>query len=76
MGIWVAIRQWFGTYLMVVLSLQNFGHYHVDMGMNELLKTLLFVSLFFLSYVIFLGEVLILPIKTNTFAVPGIVIDQ
>ena len=63
MGIWVAIGQWLAIYLMVVPSLQNFGRYHVEMGMHELLKTLVFVGLFFLSYLTFLGEVPILPIS-------------
>ena len=63
MGIWLAIEQWFAIYLIVVLSLQNFGHFHVDMGMHELLKTLGFVGLFFLSYLTILGEIPILPIS-------------
>jgi len=59
----VVIGQWFAIYLMAVLSLQNFGHYHVDIGMHEFLKTLGFVGLFFLSYLTFLGKVRILPIS-------------
>ena len=62
MGIWVAIGRWFAIYLMVVPSLENFGHYHVDMGLRELLKTLGFVGLFFLSALTFLGKVLLLTI--------------
>ena len=69
------IGQWFAIYLMVVPSLQNFGHYHVDMGLNELLKTLGFVGLFFLSYLTFLGKVPILPISDKNCAVPGMAID-
>tara|TARA_B100001123_G_C15105855_1_gene945454 strand:- start:453 stop:695 length:243 start_codon:yes stop_codon:yes gene_type:complete len=46
MGISVVIGQWYTIYLMVVPSLQNFGHYHVDMGMHQLLKTLGFVGFF------------------------------
>jgi hypothetical protein len=63
MGIWVVISQWFVIYLMVVPSLQDFGHYHVDMGLHELLITLGFVGIFFLSYFTFLGKVPILPIS-------------
>ena len=63
MGIWVEIGQWFAIYLMVVPSLQNFGYYHVDIGLQELLKALGFVGLFFLSYLTFLGKVPILPIS-------------
>jgi len=63
MGIWVVIGQWFVIYLMVVPSLQEFGHYHVDLGLHELLITLGFSGLFFLSYLSFLGKVPILPIS-------------
>jgi membrane protein YdbS with pleckstrin-like domain len=63
MGIWVVISQWFVIYLMVVPSLQEFGHYHVDMGLHELLITLGFIGIFFLSYLTFLGKVPILPIS-------------
>ena len=47
MEIWVAIGRWFAIYLMVVPTLPDFGHYHVDMGIHELLKTSGFVGLFF-----------------------------
>ena len=63
MGIWVAVWQWFAIYLMVVPSLQHYGHYHVYLGMHELLITLGFAGLFFLSYLTFLGKVPILPIS-------------
>ncbi len=63
LGIWVVISQWFVIYLMVVPSLQDFGHYHVDMGLHELFITLGFVGIFFLSYFTFLGKVPILPIS-------------
>ena len=63
MGVWVVISQWFVIYLMVVPSLQDFGHYHVDMGLHELLITLGFFGIFFLSYFTFLGKVPILPIS-------------
>ena len=63
MGIWVAVWQWFVIYLMVVPSLQHYGHYHVYLGMHELLITLGFAGLFFLSYLTFLGKVPILPIS-------------
>ncbi len=63
MGIWVAVSQWFAIYLMVVPSLQHYGHYHVYLGMHELLITLGFAGLFFLSYLTFLGKVPILPIS-------------
>jgi len=63
MGIWVAVSQWFAIYLMVVPSLQHYGHYHVYLGIHELLITLGFVGLFFLSYLTFLGKVPILPIS-------------
>jgi len=63
MGIWVAVWQWFAIYLMVVPSLQHYGHYHVYLGIHELLITLGFVGLFFLSYLTFLGKVPILPIS-------------
>ena len=63
MGIWVVVGQWFAIYLMVVPSLQHFGHYHVYLGMHELLITLGFAGLFFLSYLTFLGKVPILPIS-------------
>ena len=63
MGIWVAVWQWFAIYLMVVPSLQHYGHYHVYLGMHELLITLGFTGLFFLSYLTFLGKVPILPIS-------------
>ena len=72
----MAIGQWFAIYLMVVPSLQKFGHYHVDIGMDELLKTLGFVGLYFLSYLTFLGKVPSLPISDNTCAVLGMAIDQ
>jgi membrane protein YdbS with pleckstrin-like domain len=62
MGIWVVIGQWFVIYLMVVPSLQEFGHYHVDLGLHELLITLGFSGVFLLSYLSFLGKVPILPI--------------
>ena len=63
MGIWVAVWQWFAIYLMVVPSLQHYGHYHVYLGIHELLITLGFAGLFFLSYLTFLGKVPILPIS-------------
>jgi len=63
MGIWVAVSQWFAIYLMVVPSLQHYGHYHVYLGIHELLITLGFAGLFFLSYLTFLGKVPILPIS-------------
>ena len=63
MGIWVVIGQWFAIYLMVVPSLQHYGHYHVYLGIHELLITLGFAGLFFLSYLTFLGKVPILPIS-------------
>ena len=63
MGIWVAVWQWFAIYLMVVPSLQHYGHYHVYLGIHELLITLGFAGLFFLSYLTFLGKVRILPIS-------------
>ena len=59
----MAIGQWFAIYLMVVPSLQNFGHNHVDMGKHELLKTLGFVGLFIHSSRTFLGKVPIIPIS-------------
>ena len=63
MGIWVVVGQWFAIYLMVVPSLQHYGHYHVYLGIHELLITLGFAGLFFLSYLTFLGKVPILPIS-------------
>ena len=63
MGIWVAVSQWFAIYLMVVPSLQHYGHYHVYLGIHELLITLGFTGQFFLSYLTFLGKVPILPIS-------------
>ena len=63
MGIWVAVSQWFAIYLMVVPSLQHYGHYHVSLGFHELLITFGFAGLFFLSYLTFLGKVPILPIS-------------
>ena len=63
MGIWVVVGQWFAIYLMVVPSLQHYGHYHVYLGIHELLITLGFAGLFFLSYLTFLGKVHILPIS-------------
>ncbi len=63
MGIWVAVSQWFAIYLMVVPSLQHYGHYHVYLGIHEHLITLGFAGLFFLSYLTFLGKVPILPIS-------------
>ena len=76
MGIWLAIGQWFSIYLRVVTSLQNFGNYHVDMGLQELLKTLGFVGLFFLTYLTFIGKVPILPISEKHLYVLGMAIDQ
>jgi len=63
MGIWVVLGQWFAIYLMVVPSLQHYGHYHIYLGIHELLITLGFAGLFFLSYLTFLGKVPILPIS-------------
>ena len=63
MGIWVIIGQWFVIFLMVVPSLQEYGHYHLDLGLHELLITLGFGSIFFLSYLSLLGKVPILPIS-------------
>ena len=63
MGIWVVVGQWFAIYLMVVPSLQHYGHYHVYLGVHELLITLGFAGMFFLSYLTFLGKVPILPIS-------------
>jgi len=56
MEIWVAIGRWFAIYLMVVPTLPDFGHYHVDMGIHELLKTIGFVGLFFSAISYFLGK--------------------
>ena len=63
MGTWVAIRQWDAIYFTVALSLKIFVHYRVEMGMHELLKTIGFVGLLFLSYLTILGKVQILPIS-------------
>tara|TARA_B100000700_G_C14995399_1_gene833529 strand:- start:150 stop:1430 length:1281 start_codon:yes stop_codon:yes gene_type:complete len=63
MGVWVAIGQWFSIYLLVVPSLQHLGHYHIYLGINELLITLGFLGIFLLSYLNFLGKVPILPIS-------------
>jgi len=63
MGIWVIIGQWFVVFLMVVPSLQEYGHYHLDLGLHELLITLGFGSIFLLSYLSLLGKVPILPIS-------------
>jgi hypothetical protein len=43
--------------------LQEFGHYNVDLGLHELLITLGFSGVFFLSYLSFLRKVPILPIS-------------
>ncbi len=63
MGIWVMLGQLLAVYMMVVPSLQHEGHYHIFMGMHELLITLGFVGAFFLSYLAFLGKLPILPIS-------------
>ena len=63
MGIWVMIGQLLAVYMMVVPSLQHDGHYHIFMGMHELLITLGFVGAFFLCYLAFLGKLPILPIS-------------
>lgn len=63
MGIWVVAGQWLSIYLMVVPSLQHFGHYHVYLGLHELLITLGFLGAFFLSYLSFLGKLPLLPIS-------------
>ena len=63
MRIWMAIGQRFSIYLMVEPSFRNFGHYPVDMGLHDLLKSLRYVGLFFLSKLILLGEVPIFPIS-------------
>jgi hypothetical protein len=63
MGIWVMLGQLLAVYMMVVPSLQHDGHYHIFMGMHELLITLGFVGAFFLSYLAFLGKLPILPIS-------------
>ena len=59
----MVIGQWFAICLKVMPSLQYFGHIHVDMDLRELLKTLVFVGIFFLSYLTVFGKVLILPIS-------------
>jgi hypothetical protein len=63
MGIWIAMGQWLAIYLMVVPSLQHEGHYHIYLGLTELLITLGFLGAFFLSYLSFLGKLPILPIS-------------
>ena len=63
MGIWVMLGQLLSVYIMVVPSLQHDGHYHIFMGMHELLITLGFVGAFFLCYLAFLGKLPILPIS-------------
>jgi len=63
MGIWVIIGQWFSVYLLVVPSLQHFGHYHIYLGFHELLISLGFLGIFILAYLNFLGKVPILPIS-------------
>jgi len=76
MGIWVVLGQWFAIFLMVVPFLRYFGLYHVDMGKHELLKTLGFVGLFFLTYLTFIGKVPILPISEKHLYVLGMAIYQ
>ena len=44
MGIYVAVGQWLVVYMMVVPSLQHFGHY-ILLGFHELLITLGFGEL-------------------------------
>ena len=63
MGVWVAIGQWFAVYFLVVPSLQHFGHYHIYLGLHELLISLGFLGVFILAYLNFLGKVPILPIS-------------
>ena len=63
MGTRVAIRQWDAIYFTVALSLKIFVHYRVEMGMHELLKTIGFVGLLFLSCHSYLGKVPILLIS-------------
>ncbi len=63
MGIYVAVGQWLAVYMMVVPSLQHFGHYHILLGFHELLITLGFGGAFFLCYVAFLEQVPLLPIS-------------
>ena len=63
MGIWVMLGQLLSVYIMVVPSLQHDGHYHIFMGLHELLITLGFVGAFFLCYLAFLGKLPILPIS-------------
>ncbi len=62
-GVWVTIGQWFAVYFLVVPSLQHFGHYHIYLGLHELLITLGFLGIFILAYLNFLGKVPILPIS-------------
>lgn len=63
MGVYMAIGQWLAVYLMVVPSLQHYGHYHFYFGAHEVLITLGFGGAFFLSYLSFLGKVPILPVS-------------
>ena len=63
MGLWVAIGQWFAVYLLVVPSLQHYGHYNILLGLQELFITLGFLGIFIITYLNFLRKVTILPIS-------------
>ena len=63
MGIWVALGQWLSIYLMIAPTRQHYGHYHVYLGLHEILITLGFTGAFLLCYLAFLGRLPILPIS-------------
>ena len=57
-------------FLMLVTSLQDFGQYHVDMGLHLLLKALGFVGLSCLSFHTYIGKFQTLTISKNNLCRP------